>query len=181
MMEVRFTVKIRELDEIVAAELKELAGQLALQSGNCAQSSFAALDDYFSLDGAQVVRALTPLPGIALRGETCGVVTGCLLALGLVYGRDDLADEEAMRRSLPPTREFCRRFENRFGSTSCDSVLEKRLGRTFDLAKMEEFKEYCGCGGTESCAEVVEEGVLLAASILLSQPQKPDSGVMLTV
>lgn len=175
-------MKVRELDEVVAAELGQLAGDLAERSGNCAQSSFAALDEYFSLDGAQVIRALTPMPGIALRGETCGVVTGCLLGLGMVYGRDDLSDEEAMRRSLPPAREFCRRFANRFGSTNCDEVLAKRLGRSFDLARMEEFREYCGCGGAESCADVVKQGVLLAGAIVVSQPgKKPDSGVMLTV
>jgi hypothetical protein len=35
---------------------------------------------------------LNPFPGIALRGETCGAVIGCLMALGLEFGREDLSD-----------------------------------------------------------------------------------------
>ena len=63
--------------------------RLLLESGNCAQTAFAVLQERFDLDGGQVLRALTAFPGIALRGETCGAVTGSLMALGLVCGRDD--------------------------------------------------------------------------------------------
>ena len=46
------------------------------------------------------------MPGIAERGETCGAVTGPLLAMGLIYGRDlqHLEDWEAYQHSLIPTR-----------------------------------------------------------------------------
>jgi C_GCAxxG_C_C family probable redox protein len=175
-------MKVSELDEIIAAELVQLVDQTALQSGNCAQSSFAVLDEFFGLDGAAVLRALTPMPGVGLRGETCGVVTGCLMALGLVYGRDDLSDQEAMRRAMPPAREFCRRFEARFGSTACNDILELRLGRQFDLAKMDDYADYCRCEGEESCVEVIKDGVINAAAILVSQGgEERNSGVMLTV
>ena len=63
-----------------------------LESGNCAQTCFAILNEEYDLDGGQILKALTPFPGIALRGETCGAVIGSLMALGLVYGRDDLKD-----------------------------------------------------------------------------------------
>jgi len=54
------------------------------------------------------LKALTPFPGIALRGETCGAVIGPLMAIGLVYGRDDLGDWKGYLASLPPSRRFCR-------------------------------------------------------------------------
>jgi hypothetical protein len=75
-----------EMNERLAHRAKEI---LTI-SGNCAQTSFAVLQEEFNLDGGEVLRALTPFPGIALRGETCGAVVGSLMALGLVYGRDDL-------------------------------------------------------------------------------------------
>jgi len=62
-------------------------------------------------------KALTPFPGIALRGETCGAVVGGLLALGIVYGRDTLDDWDGYLRSLRPGRAFCRAFEREFDST----------------------------------------------------------------
>ena len=66
-------------------KLAQRARDILLESGNCAQTSFAVLQEEFDLDAGEVLRALTPFPGIALRGETCGAVVGCLMALGLVY------------------------------------------------------------------------------------------------
>ena len=71
-------------------------------SKNCAQTSFVVLQQEFGLQGKEILKALTPFPGIALRGETCGAVIGCMMALGLVYGREDLGDWKGYLRSLPP-------------------------------------------------------------------------------
>jgi C_GCAxxG_C_C family probable redox protein len=86
-----------------------------LASGNCAQTAFAGLQEEFDLEGGGILKALTPFPGIALRGETCGALTGGLMALGLVYGRDDLDDWRGYIASLPPARRFCRRFAEQQG------------------------------------------------------------------
>ena len=56
--------------ELLLAELDETLRQKLDLSGHCAQASFAALDEHFALEGGPVLKALTPLPGIALRGET---------------------------------------------------------------------------------------------------------------
>jgi len=90
---------------------------ILMESGNCAQTSFVVLQEEFDLEGDQILRALTPFPGIALRGETCGAVIGCLMALGLEFGRDDLSDGRGYIRSLPSARRFCMRFEGENGST----------------------------------------------------------------
>ena len=97
------------------------------RSKNCAQTSFAVLQEEFDLEGGPILKALTPFPGIALRGETCGAVIGCLMAIGLVYGRDDLDDWKGYLASLPPSRRFCRRFEEEHGSTACADLLETKL------------------------------------------------------
>ena len=85
--------------EIPSAMLDQ-AKELLLESGNCAQTSFAILNEEHKLDGQQILKALTPFPGIALRGETCGAVIGSLMALGLVYGREDLTDWKGYIGSL---------------------------------------------------------------------------------
>jgi C_GCAxxG_C_C family probable redox protein len=128
---------------------------LLLESGNCAQTAFAILCQEYDLEGTQILKALTPFPGIALRGETCGAVIGSLMALGLVYGRDDLTDWKAYIRSLPSARRFCARFEEKNGSTACSAILQEKLGRNFDLADRVEAKEYASSGGPEACADVV--------------------------
>ncbi len=139
------------------------------RSGNCAQTSFAVLQEEFNLDGGGVLRALTPFPGIALRGETCGAVVGCLMALGLVFGRDDLGDWKGYIGSLPSARRFCQRFEEEYGSTACAGVLETKLGRAFNLADRAESAEYLAAGGAQQCAEVVAGAVQVAAEAIMQK------------
>ncbi|MEN8153524.1 MAG: C-GCAxxG-C-C family protein [Acidobacteriota bacterium] len=50
-------------------------------------TSFAVLNDYFKLNAdMKTIRALMPFSGgIVRQGETCGAVTGSMLALGLLF------------------------------------------------------------------------------------------------
>lgn len=142
------------------------------RSGNCAQTSFAVLQHEFGLEGTQILKALTPFPGIALRGETCGAVVGSLMALGLVFGRDDLADWDGYIASLPAARRFCRRFEKENSSTVCRSILEAKLGKSFNLADASEAAEYLAAGGREACAAVIINAVQTAAELIRSKMEQ---------
>lgn len=144
-------------------ELVVKVREILLESGNCAQTSFQVLKEEFDLEGEQILKALTPFPGIALRGETCGAVIGALMALGLVYGRDDLTDWKGYIGSLPSARRFCRRFEQENGSTTCSVILQEKLGRNYDLANKVEALEYASSGGPQACAEVVASAVKIAS------------------
>jgi C_GCAxxG_C_C family probable redox protein len=138
--------------------------------GNCAQTSFLSLQEQFDLDdNGAILKALTPFPGIALRGETCGAVTGSLMALGLIYGRDKekLNDFRSYQRSLPPARRFCRRFEEEMGSTMCDDIIEAEFGKRYDLADPVQAMEWMSDGAIEKCGAVIRKGVRIAAEIIL--------------
>jgi hypothetical protein len=156
------------------------AKELLLASGNCAQTSFAILNEDFDLEGEQILKALTPFPGIALRGETCGAVTGSLMAtcgavtgslmaLGLVYGRDDMNDWKGYIGSLPSARRFCRQFEEQNGSTVCAAILQEKLGQTFDLADQVQALEYANAGGPDACSEVVASAITIASNGLVKK------------
>ncbi len=150
----------------MSEHLAQRAKEILMESGNCAQTSFAVLQEEFNLDGGEVLRALTPFPGIALRGETCGAVVGSLMALGLVYGRDDLQDWPGYIASLRPSRKFCARFEEEHGSTLCANILEVKLGRSYDLADRVQALEYASAGGAAACGEVVAKAVEIAAEVI---------------
>jgi len=135
--------------------------------GNCAQTSFISLKEQFDLEDCDgILKALTPFPGIALRGETCGAVMGCLMAIGLVYGREKLDDWPGYLASLRPARRFCRRFEQQLGSTMCADILENELGKRFNLADPAEAMEYAMGGGAEKCTVVIQKGVRIAAKLI---------------
>ena len=159
--------------EEVLRQLDEKAREYLVISGNCAQSSFKALSEQFELGNGTTLKALTPFPGIALRGETCGAVVGSLLALGLVFGRDRLDDWDGYIGSLRPSRAFCRAFEKEFGSTMCGEVLRTLFGRTFNLADPAEAEEWRKAGADEKCPIAVTGACRMAAEIILDKKYNP--------
>ena len=152
---------LRQLEEKVERYLKV--------SGNCAQTSFLALQEQFGLDNGAILKALTGFPGIALRGETCGAVVGCLMALGLVYGRERLDDWEGYRRALRHGRKFCRSFEKEFGSTMCGDIVESVFGKRYNLANPVEAEEWQKADAEQKCSGVITAAVRIAAKIIIAR------------
>ena len=140
-------------------------------SYNCAQSSFLALKEQFGLKGDDVLKALTPLSGIAERGETCGAVIGPLMAFGLIYGRgeNELHDWDKYRDSLIPSGEFCELFEKEYGSTMCHDIQKEKFGRCFHLTNPKELEEFQEADATNQCSAVVRSAVRNAAEIILEK------------
>lgn len=160
-------MKTQSYQESVA-NLDQKVTKYLQRCGNCAQTTFLSLQEEYDLEGDSVVKALTPFPGIALRGETCGAVTGSLMALGLIYGRDaeHLDDWQAYLNSLPPARRFCRRFEKELGSTMCGDIIESQFGRRFDLENQIEALKWMQCGALEKCGKVISKAVHIIAEII---------------
>ena len=158
--------------DLVMKMLDQKVDQYMKLSHHCAQSSFLALKEQFGLHGDHVIKALTPMPGIAERGETCGAVTGPLMAMGLIYGRDlhHLDDWDTYQESLIPTGAFCEQFEKEFGTTLCSEVQEVKFGRCFRLTDPGELQDFQNAGATEKCSAVVKSAVHMAAEIILEDP-----------
>jgi C_GCAxxG_C_C family probable redox protein len=147
-------------------ELDEKIRACLIKSRNCAQTSFAVLQEQFELDGDAVLKALTAFPGIALRCETCGAVTGSLMALGLIFGRDELDDEQGFQRAVVISRTFCQRFEEELGSTMCGKIQEAKFGRRFDLLDPEHLAAWETANPIDKCSIVVGTGVRIAAELI---------------
>ncbi len=149
-------------------QLEEAAAKYLQAYGNCAQASFATLQDHYGLEGGKIVRALSPFPGVGLRGDTCGAVTGSLMAIGLMFGRVEGEEYKKFLDVASMARDFCNRFEEALGSTKCGDIHESHLGRRFDLSDpkgMEEFRATVG----GLCSRVVASGVRIAAEIIDAQ------------
>ncbi len=155
--------------EEIYRQLEQKVKEYLRISGNCAQTSFLALQEQFGLDDGSILKALTVFPGIALRGETCGAVVGSLMALSLVYGRERLDDWDGYIRSLRPGRRFCRNFEKELGSTMCGDILESIFGRRYNLADPAEAAEWQKANAEGKCSAVVAKAVRIAAEIIIEQ------------
>ena len=153
--------------EQLHAMLDQRVNMLMEKSHNCAQSSYFVLSEQFGLGGDDILKALTPLPGMAERGETCGALTGALMAMGMIYGRENLEDWEKYRSSLIPTNKFCSRFQEELGSTLCCQIQERAFGKSFNLMDPEQLREFQKAGATGRCSRVVQKACRLAADIIL--------------
>ena len=161
--------------DLVFKLLDQKVDQYMQLSYNCAQSSFLALQEQLGLEGDEILKALTPLPGIAERGETCGAVIGSLMVFGLIYGREKnrLNDWNIYRDSLIPSGEFCKLFEQEYGSTMCHDIQKDQFGKSFDLTDPEDLREFREAGATDRCSAVVRKAVQIAAEIILNDSKVP--------
>ena len=136
--------------------------------GGCSRSVLKALQDHLHLDGEGALKASTALAGgVARMGQTCGAVTGSVLAIGLVLGREELEDRQAYSDTLEASNELCDRAKKELGSTVCSDILKKLFGRSFDFKKDEEIKEWYTAGGLEKCSMVSAIVARIAADIIL--------------
>ncbi|HUV73308.1 MAG TPA: C-GCAxxG-C-C family protein, partial [Anaerolineae bacterium] len=91
---------------------------------NCAQGTALALMEEFGLGNMEIIKALTPFPGIGGTGEICGGITGSLIAFGLFFGSDDRLDYEAMNQTIMTAQKFMAFFEGELGHIYCADILE---------------------------------------------------------
>ena len=161
--------KTKILDRVQArAEAYEQVSQ------SCAKSSALAVMEEFGLGHMDVIQALSPFPGIALTGETCGGVTGSMAALGLYFGRNDLLNYGANGRAYGQCRKFLERFESTLGTTKCREIHEKVVFGTFhDTADPEHgYSAFVADKGFEKCGLPPGIGARIAAEIIIEDMKR---------
>jgi C_GCAxxG_C_C family probable redox protein len=163
-----------DLNEVMSREsilvlLDQKVDMIMSQSHHCAQTAFLALREQFNLVDGEVLKALTPLPGLGEKGLACGALTGSLMALGLIFGRENIDDWDTYRASLVPAGELVDRFREIQGSTQCCDIVETEFGKKYDLLDPEDHAEYVKAGATEKCSKVVQRAVRIAADIILRE------------
>jgi C_GCAxxG_C_C family probable redox protein len=153
--------------------------------GGCGQCSLRALQEEFQLPGGSVVlkaAGFTNL-GIALTGNVCGALLGCVMAMGLACGREDLSepiypqpevidDVYMLPRSLMLIREFYQRFIQEFGSWACRDLQIRIFGRSYETVILEEEEAFRKAGGHHACVGLVGKSTRLAAETILELPRR---------
>lgn len=107
--------------------------------------------------------------GMVGHGETCGALSGSLMAIGCVVGREKLPDIDQFRRAKIPGEEMYRRFREQLGHTVCAEIHQIRFGRTYRLTDPEDMKAFHRAGGhrRDGCPEVCAIAARTAADIIL--------------
>jgi C_GCAxxG_C_C family probable redox protein len=109
---------------------EELAARFSA-GGLCSQCTLEPWADALGYDVEELRRMSAAFGGGMFRGDTCGGVTGALMAIGLAFGDD-------VELTKQKTAEFQAAFIERFGTTICRELLGYDLSRPGELEKARE-------------------------------------------
>ena len=138
----------------------------------CTRSVLAALMEHLHLsscEGAkESLKASTGLAGGVCRmGESCGALTGGIMAIGLAIGSERLEDFEAYKRVMENSYKLYDKFKEKYHTTRCFEIQEKVLGRRYDFKIKEDGEAWYKDGGLDKCPMVCAVAARLAAEIIL--------------
>lgn len=154
--------------EEIIKELEEKAEKYLPMYGSCSQASFAALNEQFEMNSDKTIRALKPFTGgVALRGETCGAVSGAMAAIGLTFEPEYHDGNEHASPSFEYAHLFFDRFTEKFGSTRCYGVQEHQYGRSYNALDPEDRELFIEASKNGKCMEVVKTAVVIAGDIIM--------------
>ena len=137
----------------------------------CSQCVLKALQEHLPMGDGDAFKAASALAGgVARMGETCGALSGGIMAIGLAYGRKKLEDTKISpqyAKAMELAVNLYQRFEKELGSAKCRDIQKSLFGRSFDLKNPTEREEFIKAGGYEKCSEVVKKAARLAAEVIL--------------
>lgn len=134
-------------------------------SHSCAKGAALPVMEEFGLGNMEVIKALSPFPGLGLTGRTCGAVCGGLITLGLYFGSDNLLNNQANHAAMAAARQFQERFEEKIGAINCEDVEALVFGSYLNpWANSEAFRQE---KGFEKCSLVAGTGARIAAEIII--------------
>lgn len=162
-------------DEILANKeqildrVQRRAEEYNFVSKNCAQGTALALMEEFGLGSMEIIKALTPFPGVGGTGEICGGITGALIAFGLYFGSDDRLDFMAMNETIMTSQKYMAFFEGEIGHMYCADIIETViLGHRLNPGESEEaMVAFTNEKGFEKCGLPPGVGARLAAEFII--------------
>lgn len=113
--------------------------------------------------------------GVARRGETCGALTGAIMGLGCLVGRERLEDTEQYRKAMAEAQRVYDAFREKIGHTICWEIHKIRYGKVYRLFIPEEGKAFHEMGGhgRKGCPEVCGVAAKIVAEVILDIQGKP--------
>jgi C_GCAxxG_C_C family probable redox protein len=151
--------------EEILKRVQQRGEECEFLSHSCAKGAALPVMDEFGLGNMEIIKALSPFPGLGLTGRTCGAVCGGLISLGLYFGSDDLLNNQANHAAMAAARQFLERFEERIGAIQCQDVQALVFGSY--LNPWENSDNFIKEKGFEKCSLVAGTGARIAAEIII--------------
>ena len=161
-----------------AQEAFERGQQVEQTYGGCGQCVLYSLIESGLDVSKDVFRAASGLAaGVGRQGETCGAVTGAILAISALNGRefDAIGETAARNKTFNLCYRFVDKFKAEYGSIQCREIQEKLYGRKYEMSKLEDFQAFLADGGHEpqGCPAVVGNAAKWAVEVLEEDAADP--------
>ena len=116
----------------------------------CAEAVLMAVAEYKNIQSDLIPRIATGLcGGVSKTNGMCGAVSGGVLALSMIYGRDRVEDPRDLLNEK--TRAFIKEFSAQFGTIGCTALTGCDLSTDEGLVKFDKLNMH------EKCCEFVGE------------------------
>ncbi len=125
---------------------------------NCSESVLSAVADHYGIESELIPRIATGLgAGMGKSSGVCGALSGGILALNMLFGRDAVDQADAKTQTYKKVNPLVRTLKEKFGTTLCTDLLGFNLGEEgaderFDAEGM--FDKVCK-PVTEAAAQMV--------------------------
>jgi len=112
--------------------------------------------------------------GVARMGETCGALTGAIMGVCSLVGREKLEDREQYGKAMEESKRVCDIFRERIGHTLCEKIHKIRYGKVYHLINAKEREAFHHEGGHSrtGCPEVCGVAAQVAAEVILDLQKK---------
>lgn len=145
--------------------------QIEMKYGGCAQCVLRSLIENGCDIPKEVFRSASGLAaGVGRQGETCGAVTGAILAMSALYGRefDHMDQTEARDKTFGLCYKFVDLFREKYGSIQCRDIQKDKYGRKFEMYDPQDFQNFLAAGGhdPEGCPSIVGDAAKWVIGIL---------------
>ncbi|MEM3153789.1 MAG: C-GCAxxG-C-C family protein [Candidatus Bathyarchaeia archaeon] len=91
----------------------------------CSESILMTFAEAQGIKCRQIPKIATGFAGgIGRSGFLCGALTGAVMALGLIYGRNNLDETLAYEKCMAKCQELCKLFESICGSIYCRDLTQ---------------------------------------------------------
>jgi len=136
---------------------------------NCAQGTALALMEEFGQGNMEIIKALSPFPGMGGTGDICGGITGSLINFGLYFGSDNPLDDDAKGLTIMNSQKFIKLFEETIGHKHCAKIIETvTIGYPLNPGESEEsMMTFAKEKGFEKCGLVPGVAARLAAGLII--------------
>ncbi|MBN2185771.1 MAG: C_GCAxxG_C_C family protein [Candidatus Krumholzibacteriota bacterium] len=129
---------------------------------SCAQAIVSAFGEESGLDREMALKVSGAFGGgMGRMGETCGVVTGAVIVIGLKYAKTKAEDDGTKEKAYSLVREFVEKFKSQNGSTLCRELLGCDISTPEGMKYSEENKI-----SANLCPKLVRYGAELLEQIL---------------